>query len=155
MAHWASWISRKLCFYLFILPPYPLRERLGPKASRPKCAIDPWGALALPLEILECLMGAPLGSSEGTLRPQRALQNMPTSPFDLPTCVFFSPFVARRTFSLNHLCRKSIKPIIFSMSLKLRLRFHFLTCAIVGRPRAPPGPPLESGRGPFGPPCTP
>ena len=33
------------CLYLFILPPLPPREVLGPKVGRSKCGIGPWGAL--------------------------------------------------------------------------------------------------------------
>ena len=51
---------------------------------------------------------------------------------------FITPFVARRTFSLNHPFRNRIKTKPFSTFLKIRFRFHFLTFATFGRPGALP-----------------
>ena len=97
----------------------------------------------------------PLGLLRGDPASTPAPPNMLTSPFDLPTSVFFTPYVPRRTSSLDHLSRNMIETNIFLLLLELRLRLHFLTFAIFGRPRALPGAPLESVPGPCGPHCPP
>ena len=95
--------------------------------------------------------GIALGSSEGTICPQRPPRNMPWSPFDLPTFVFHPTWHS----CTKALSRHTLKNNVFSLFLKLRSRCHFLTFATFGRTRSPPDPHLESGRGPFGPPCPP
>ena len=70
--------------------------------------------------------------------------------------LFFLSF--RRTWQLftkPHLQKHYTKNKVFSLFLKLQLRFHFLIFAAFGRPRAPPGSPLESVRGSFGLPSPP
>ena len=121
---------------------------MGPKVVGPNPGTTLWGALGLPLGPSRALLGPPWAPPR---RP--CVHNAPPKHADVSfrfaDLCFISPFVARCTFSLTHLSRNTIETNVFSLVLKLRCRCHFLTFAIVGCPRAPPGPPLGERSGPF------
>ena len=79
---------QRILFVLVYLPPLPPQRAFWTESSFPKVCHNSLGRPWAAPWALKGPPGIPLGSSEGTLRPQWPPQNMPTSPFDLPTSVF-------------------------------------------------------------------
>ena len=95
--------------------------------------------------------GIPLGSSEGTLRPQQPPQNMLTSPFDLLTSVFLSFRRTSHLFTKSHL-QKQYKNQTTYTCFEIAISVSFSYFCHLWAPEAPPDRPLESVRGSVGPP---
>ena len=108
-AHWACYILVHSVFTCLFSRPYPPRELFGPKVGRSKCGMTPWGAFGLPLGPSRALLGSPWAPPRGPCVHYTPPKTCRQLLVDLPTSVLFTPFVPRRTFSLNYPSRNMLK----------------------------------------------